>query len=63
MMFIWVIVLGVIIWYVTTQSTSSREKQDKSSSAIKILNQRLAKGEIDESTYQRMKRQIEEGKK
>lgn len=62
-MFFWVIILGAIIWLVFKQTNISENDQKHTSNAQALLDERFAKGEIDESTYQKMKHHLEEGKK
>ncbi len=61
MMFIWILAIGGIIWYLgITDSSSKRNNGYRSSHAKEILDQRFAQGELNESTYLKMKRQLEE---
>ena len=61
MMFLWIFAIGGIIWYLTVKSSPPGKKDgSRSSHAKEILDERFAKGELDESTYQKMKRQLEE---
>ncbi len=61
MMFLWPFVIGGIIWYLTVKGSPPRNKDGyRSSQAKEILDKRFAKGELDESTYQKMKKQLEE---
>lgn len=61
MMFLWIFVIGGIIWYLIVKGSPPRNNNGyRSSQAKEILDQRFAKGEIDESTYQKMKSQLEE---
>lgn len=62
-MFFWIIILGAIIWLVIKQINLSENDHKNTSRAQAVLNERFAKGEIDESTYQKMKHYLEEGKK
>ncbi|MCK8059363.1 MULTISPECIES: hypothetical protein [unclassified Fusibacter] len=56
MIFGWLILGGVI--YYANIKTQSKPRKDKS--VMELLDYRYAKGEMDEDTYLRMKRNIEE---
>lgn len=61
MMFLWIFAIGGIIWYLTVKSSPPRKKDgSRLSHAKEILDERFAKGELDESTYQKMKSQLKE---
>jgi len=62
-MFFWLIILGFFVWYVFKQANPSSNDQETTSHAHTILDERFVKGEIDESTYQKMKHHLEEEKK
>lgn len=61
MMFLWVFAIGGIIWYLTVKGSPPRKNVGyRSSHANEILDERFAEGELDESTYRKMKSQLEE---
>lgn len=61
MMFLWIFLIIGIIWYFASKESHPKKNNGRSSSHAKdLLDQRFARGEIDESTYQQMKRQLEE---
>jgi putative membrane protein len=54
--------IGLLIWAVSrflNQRVPSTGHPDSSPSAIEILRQRYARGEIDEATFERMRAQLE----
>ncbi len=53
-MFFGLILLGVIIYFIVKSSHASRYV----SNAQTILDERLARGEIDEDTYQNLSKKI-----
>jgi len=53
-MFLGLILLGVVIYFIVKSSHSSRY----ASNAQTILDERLARGEIDEDTYQELSKMI-----
>ncbi len=58
---IWIAVVGIIIWAVVT-ATKKPEKSDPSShsedSALKILKERYARGEIDREEFELKKKDL-----
>lgn len=61
MMFLWIFAIGGIIWYLLFKGSPFKTNgSNQSSPAKEVLKERYAKGELDESTYQKMKRQLEE---
>lgn len=59
MMILWVIVIGFVVYYVLKGDKSGIvvQKNDKAS-AMEVLDNRYAKGEIDEETYKKMKENL-----
>jgi uncharacterized membrane protein len=47
--------IGWAIWYVVTGSTSQTEQSSRPDDAKGILDQRLARGEIDAEEYRRLR--------
>ncbi|HWT82566.1 MAG TPA: SHOCT domain-containing protein [Candidatus Methylomirabilis sp.] len=48
-------VIGWAIWYFVTGSTSQPEQSGRTDDAKRILDQRLARGEIDAEEYRRLR--------
>lgn len=59
---VWIGLIGVLIWaagrWLTNRSTTD-EQSRSGPSALEILRQRYARGEIDEATFERMRQQLE----
>lgn len=56
MMILWVIVIGAIVYYVLKGDKAGLSIQKSNNgSAMETLDNRYAKGEIDEETYKKMK--------
>lgn len=59
MVFFWGGLLAVIVWTVhTTQNRRSAGSQQDGSRAIHILEERFARGEIDEEEFERRRRTL-----
>jgi putative membrane protein len=59
---VWIALIGLLIWAVSrlfSQRASSTDHPDAGPSAMEILRQRYARGEIDEATFERMRAQLE----
>ena len=59
---LWIGLIGVLIWAVSrlfTQRGPSTGQPQSGPSAMEILRQRFARGEIDEATFDRMRQQLE----
>lgn len=59
---VWIALLGLLIWGVSrlfTRRAPSGGRPDASPTALEILRQRYARGEIDEATFERMRQQLE----
>jgi putative membrane protein len=60
---IWVLLIGLLVWGVSRflnprAWSSGSSAQSHEPSALEILRQRYARGEIDETTYERMRQQL-----
>lgn len=59
---VWIALIGLLIWAVSRlfiNRTSSAGPLDHGLSALDILRQRYARGEIDGATFDEMKRRLE----
>jgi len=61
--FIWLLIIGVIIWVVITFTNNSRRRDQNNNfphqeSALDILKKRYAKGEITKEEFEQMKRDL-----
>ena len=55
-----IVVLVAIIWFFSKMTTMNQEKSNlPTKSALDILNERYAKGEIDKNEYEQMKGNIQ----
>jgi putative membrane protein len=60
MTLIWVIIIGAVVWAVTRSSARDRaRRRGGSQDARGILDERFARGEIDEDEYRRRRDQLE----
>lgn len=59
MIFIWII-LGLFIYYLYKNNESNNIPARKTDSSLEVLKQRYVKGEIDDETFERMKKIIQE---
>lgn len=59
MIFIW-IVIGLLIYYMYKNNTQTSIDAPKRSNAEEILKERYVSGEIDDETYEKMKKTIKE---
>ncbi len=57
MWIIWVLVIGVVVWLLF--AISRQDRSLKTASPKEILDRRYARGEIDDETYERMKKELE----
>jgi putative membrane protein len=57
----WIAIIVLIIWLVVNQSNRNRQNNQppKQESAIDILKNRYAKGEISKEEFERMKKDLE----
>ena len=56
MVFFWGIIVFLVVWLVRRLSGESRNRDDKS--AIEILDERFARGDIDRDEYQTKKKAL-----
>jgi putative membrane protein len=59
---VWIALIGLFIWALSRvlgQRSPSSGRPDTGLSALEILRQRYARGEIDEATFTRMQQQLE----
>lgn len=59
---VWIGLIGILIWAVSrlfTQRGTSTGQLQSGPSAMEILRQRYARGEIDEATFERMRQRLE----
>jgi len=55
-----IVVLVAIIWFISKMTNTNQEKSNlPTKSALDILNERYAKGEIDKNEYEQMKGNIQ----
>lgn len=60
MMFIWIIGVVVLIYLlVDTDLLNRNQKDDNSKEPLQILKERLARGEITQSEYKQLKKDLE----
>lgn len=57
MLVFWVLLVILVVWLVT--QGISRDGTTKTKSALDILNERYARGEIDQDEYEKKKRDIQ----
>jgi putative membrane protein len=62
MMLFWVFVIALVVWLVLTLSRSQARGNDGQSSALRILEERLARGEIDAEEFRIRRAAITEAK-
>lgn len=60
MLLTWVVVIGVVVWVVTRVSArDGAQGRTGSRDARRILDERFARGEIDEDEYRRRRDELE----
>ncbi|MGD9569983.1 MAG: SHOCT domain-containing protein [Sedimentibacter sp.] len=59
MIFIWII-LGLFIYYMYKNNESLNINTQKTNSSMEVLKQRYVRGEIDDETFERMKKIMKE---
>jgi putative membrane protein len=55
----WVVIIGLVVWAVTALSGRDARGGHAPSSARRILDERFARGEIDEEEYRRRRDELE----
>ncbi len=63
MMLFWVFVIALIVWLALTLGRSQLRGNDGQSSALRILEERLARGEIDAEEFRVRRAAIGEAKR
>jgi len=58
MMFIFAIVIGLIIYFVITNTKSNRSARESNETSLDIVKERFAKGEITEEEFEKMKKAL-----
>ena len=58
MMFIFAIVIGLIIYFVITNTKSNRSVRESNETSLDIVKERFAKGEITEEEFEKMKKAL-----
>ena len=61
---VWIALIGLLIWGVSRVFVNrgpSANQPDRGPSALEILRQRYARGEIDTATFDEMRRRLEAG--
>ncbi len=60
MLLVWALVIGGIVWAVgrLTPSGTSRRPPERDDTARRILDERLARGEIDTDEYRRLRDEL-----
>ena len=59
---VWIALIGLLVWGLSRllgQRASSVGRPDTGPSALEILRQRYARGEIDEATFERMRTRLD----
>lgn len=66
MLLFWVFVIALVVWLVLTVTRSQNQSASRDSGAdsgLRILRERLARGEIDADEYRLRRTILEEGKR
>jgi putative membrane protein len=59
MLLSWVVIIGLVVWAVTALSGRDARGRNGPPSARHILDERFARGEIDEEEYRRRRDELE----
>lgn len=54
----WILLIVVIVWVVKAVAGSSNNSPDKQKSALDILEERYARGEIDQQEFQQKRKDL-----
>lgn len=54
----WIVLIAAIFWGAKIMSSSETNKKDNQKSALDILNDRYAKGEIDQKEFEQKRKDI-----
>ena len=55
----WIIVIVVILWAIKAATGNSNNSPDRQKSALDIIKQRYAKGEIDQQEFEQKRKDLE----
>jgi putative membrane protein len=58
MWFFWILLIIVILWVVKSVTERGNKSPGKDKSALEILKERYAKGEIDQSEYEQKRKDL-----
>lgn len=58
MVIIWVLVIGGVVWLFSQTSSGNRSNDRETDGARRILDERFARGEIDEDDYRRRRDEL-----
>lgn len=59
----WALTIGLVVWAVTRIWPGEQRRADGSRSAREELDLRLARGEVDPETYEKIKAQLSAGRR
>lgn len=59
MILVWVVVIGAIVWAATQFSGGSQSRSGSSRGSRDILDERFARGEIEQDKYRRLRDELE----
>jgi putative membrane protein len=59
MLLSWVVIIGLVVWAVIVFSGRDAQGRDGPPSARRILDERFARGELDEEEYRRRRDELE----
>ena len=55
----WILLIVVIVWAVRAMSSADRNRRGSAKSPLEILQERFARGEIDEEEFERKRKLLE----